>query len=965
MQFVALLSGGKDSCYNALKCVERGHKLVCLANLMPPEDFQGEELNSYMYQSAAFSVIPSMAECFEVPLIRRQISGSALVKTLDYEAPDVLVEGTELENRHDYANDEVEDLYQLLLDVKMKYPGIQGVSCGCIVSTYQRLRLEHVCRRPELQLTPLCYLWMRDRKELLFEMIDLRAVSHTDLACEATCDAETSVQYSAPLMVPDLSDQLSYIYIDAVLVKVAGAGLDPRKHLGLSLQRLRPTLLRLHDTLGLDLCGEGGEYESIVLDCPLFPHKRLCFDQTDVLVDSENDSVGNLRVLRCRIEDKPQALQQAHSAFRARKSTLYNEMLSSADEFYSKANSGAFNKLGPWAFAQFAAAASAASAVVPCNPPRWTVESVQPADLTLVRSTACAIQSDGLGQTGLIYGCNSSSTKIASDMQMLLRHQILHCWRSVQTCVEAVGGTIRDVCFVHLYLKDMASFASANDAYVEALGAQLRNPPSRCCVAVPLPSDCEVAMDATFYIHSYARMQSFGVGGRSDGAAVRSVLHVRSISDWAPMCIGPYSQANTLADAMVLAAGQIPLDPGTMSLLPDSSAATTGGASSMFAGLPAKLLPQLLLSLRHAQRVLEASGGTLHAALLVTVYVNIAAMTDSPASHGQLSRIFICAMQAFVSAFLATNGKCSPADAKKERSEDALVSDSDADGDSSSVEWEHHSGQLEHALALPAVVVIGVSGLPKNAAFEVEIAAATTALPAAAYSEHNQEGIISEIRLPLSAQSIEPALPVYSWPIWGLQSTSTALPEPAPMPSPVGQDCAHWATPPAPPAREISRNTPLHFDAHYKFTRRTTCAGSVIITHAAQANLNPSVDLAKAVRGVVAAILKGLQTAYMSAEKLLSVRLYYVPTAQDDLHISLTSAYTAAAREYLFPNDLRHAAPVSIIPVAQLPSILVMANEQDDAHTVLLAHFWAVDLVQHATEQWILGAKNFNDSSGK
>jgi len=75
MQFVALLSGGKDSCYNAIKCVEHGHTLVCLANLLPPADFIGEELNSYMYQSAAFSAIPAMAECFEVPLIRRHIQG--------------------------------------------------------------------------------------------------------------------------------------------------------------------------------------------------------------------------------------------------------------------------------------------------------------------------------------------------------------------------------------------------------------------------------------------------------------------------------------------------------------------------------------------------------------------------------------------------------------------------------------------------------------------------------------------------------------------------------------------------------------------------------------------------------------------------------------------------------------------------------------------------------------------------
>ena len=45
MKFVALISGGKDSCYNAIKCVSYGHELVCMGNLCPPDDFVGEEVN--------------------------------------------------------------------------------------------------------------------------------------------------------------------------------------------------------------------------------------------------------------------------------------------------------------------------------------------------------------------------------------------------------------------------------------------------------------------------------------------------------------------------------------------------------------------------------------------------------------------------------------------------------------------------------------------------------------------------------------------------------------------------------------------------------------------------------------------------------------------------------------------------------------------------------------------------------
>jgi hypothetical protein len=87
MQFVALLSGGKDSCYNVVKCISHGHTLICLANLHPPETFLGEEMDSFMYQSAAHNIIPTQAECFGVPLIRQAITGAAVNQGLDYLQP--------------------------------------------------------------------------------------------------------------------------------------------------------------------------------------------------------------------------------------------------------------------------------------------------------------------------------------------------------------------------------------------------------------------------------------------------------------------------------------------------------------------------------------------------------------------------------------------------------------------------------------------------------------------------------------------------------------------------------------------------------------------------------------------------------------------------------------------------------------------------------------------------------------
>jgi diphthine-ammonia ligase len=56
--------------------------------------------------------------------------------------------------------DEVEDLFELIKDVKSKFPEVQAVSSGAIFSDYQRLRVENVCNRHELM--SLAYLWRRD-----------------------------------------------------------------------------------------------------------------------------------------------------------------------------------------------------------------------------------------------------------------------------------------------------------------------------------------------------------------------------------------------------------------------------------------------------------------------------------------------------------------------------------------------------------------------------------------------------------------------------------------------------------------------------------------------------------------------------------------------------------------------------------------------------------------------------------
>lgn len=94
--------------------------------------------------------------------------------------------------------------------------------------------------------------------------------------------------------------------IEAIIVKVASIGLTPRKHLGKTIAALQPEFLVLASSKAiyavdtammraltiavvpavtavqqkkyqLNVCGEGGEYESLTLDCPLFKKRIVMY----------------------------------------------------------------------------------------------------------------------------------------------------------------------------------------------------------------------------------------------------------------------------------------------------------------------------------------------------------------------------------------------------------------------------------------------------------------------------------------------------------------------------------------------------------------------------------------------------------------------------------------------------------------------------------------------------------------
>jgi aminoacrylate peracid reductase len=64
-----------------------------------------------------------------------------------------------------------------------------------------------------------------------------------------------------------------------------------------------------------------------------------------------------------------------------------------------------------------------------------------------------------------------------------VRAQTRHVLESIKAVLEVAGGSLRDVAFNHIFLKDLADYAAMNEVYREYFPA---NPPARYCIRADL-----------------------------------------------------------------------------------------------------------------------------------------------------------------------------------------------------------------------------------------------------------------------------------------------------------------------------------------------------------------------------------------------------------------------------------------------------------------------------------------------
>lgn len=565
LNVIALISGGKDSFFSALHCLENGHRVVALANLHPPPppskaasgrsssaagsssgpDAQSpggsHHEGSQPSEDAASGDPDSSLAQLDLNEDRPQQDGvtvdddetdlnSFMYQTVGHQVIPLYsvatgiplyrqpITGGAVQSGREYStastttDDEVESMLQLLERVKAAHPEANAVSAGAILSTYQRTRVESVAIR--LGLTPLAYLW------------------------------------KYPVLPPPPSasgggDEAQLLYdmasagLDARIIKVASGALNENflwenVASAKGATRLKVAASRFGGEGAV--LGEGGEFETLVVDGPsrLFK-KRIEVGEENRAIVPEGGDTAWLKIRDPRVVDKVINEADEETLVIRRPELLDERFLATLENKQS---------VDETAVSEIIGLQVSASSMRPALQTWAFIGHPQHGELSIEADT---------------------SVLIDAIRARLRQHEL----------------TPRDIISTVVILQSMSDFQAINQVYGSLFTDP--NPPSRVTIACGdiLPQDTKIAIYVTV----------------PEASAVdRQGLHVQSRSYWAPANIGPYSQAITVpmgptrelpnAPRMAHIAGQIPLVPATMELPAD------GG-----------LEMQLVLSLQHLWRI--------------------------------------------------------------------------------------------------------------------------------------------------------------------------------------------------------------------------------------------------------------------------------------------------------------------------------------------------------------------------
>lgn len=153
---------------------------------------------------------------------------------------------------------ELNDLHTLIKRAKTEY-NIDGIVTGALYSTYQRERIEKIAEDIGIQV--FSPLWHIDQEEEMRNLLDKD--------------------------------------FEIIFTAIAADGLN-KKWLNTPITHQHVSrLVALNEKIGLNIAGEGGEFESLVLHCPLFT-KRIIIKDAQII--SHEDHVARLIIRKAYLE---------------------------------------------------------------------------------------------------------------------------------------------------------------------------------------------------------------------------------------------------------------------------------------------------------------------------------------------------------------------------------------------------------------------------------------------------------------------------------------------------------------------------------------------------------------------------------------------------------------------------------------------------------------------------------------
>jgi len=233
--WVSLFSGGKDSSWALYRALEAGHPVERLVTVHPDGD-------SYMYHTPATRLAELAAESVGIELVD--------VEPAAFDAERADDSGTQ-------GDAELEPLERALETLADEWGGIGGVTAGAVESEYQTSRIQGMCDRLDAEL--FAPLWQQDPHDLATAMLDAG--------------------------------------FEIVVLQVAAYGLD-ESWLGRTLDAdAFQELDRLNEEYGVHILGEGGEFETFVVDGPHM-NRRVELEYEHVWAGDR----GHLEITDARLE---------------------------------------------------------------------------------------------------------------------------------------------------------------------------------------------------------------------------------------------------------------------------------------------------------------------------------------------------------------------------------------------------------------------------------------------------------------------------------------------------------------------------------------------------------------------------------------------------------------------------------------------------------------------------------------